>query len=862
MALETGATIGRYQIQNLLGSGGMGEVYKAVDPTLGRPVALKVLRAELSGDPERMSRFLHEARAASALNHPNILTIHEAGDHDGSRFLVSELVEGETLRERITRGPLNLREILDITIQTASALSAAHAASIVHRDIKPDNLMLRPDGYVKVLDFGVATFARRRASSADADATIAPTIETSAGTIVGTIAYMSPEQARGLPVDGRSDCYSLGVVLYELVTGRAPFTAPTTTDLLVAILEREAPPIRSVARGLPPQLEWIIEKSLEKDPNLRYQGIADLRVDLQRLKTALEAGRLSSAATHSGPDPNIVIERALTDDSPEVVAISGVSRLTLVIGTVAAVLLGVAMSIYQLARPGADLPLQLPRGGVLTQARDTVKNFGYSNPGPRTDTSFIDAVDIEEITSMAGLPAARDAIREGTPVAYWRAGITHTASPSGTLEPKAGDYSVRLDPKGQVVAFATGYADDQGIAHADRAKAIAIGLEAIKKTYGVDASGYELEVIPRTFPAGKTELTWRSQATKYAHVEQIRVNLQGEKLILIERSLQRPRGYDPPATPMLTQIVKGAGPAILAGVVVIGWGFGLYYLFKMKNWDALTRPLPLTLCAVVVLQVALSTIGSSGVFQSLLGIAAVSVLLIGTVLPAVSGVLSWIGRQSPERMWAAEQLARRRLMVQGVAASLVDGVSGGAAMAAVVVFADWVALHVAGFEPSISRELDLVDATFGSMIGETLSASAFIVLGVAFVVEVFDRFRVNPFVSTIVVSIVAGMVAATEQEALLPGLVLVAGMGLAAAIVVTLYRRRGFLAAWIAGMASGWLTTAMALRSLEDQDLSRASNVLVALVVGILAAGVWGAGRKLLQKSPLHPGSELGVDRS
>ena len=172
-----------------------------------------------------MSRFLHEARAASALNHPNILTIHEVGDHAGSRFLVSELVEGETLRERIARGPLTLREILDITIQTASALSAAHAASIVHRDIKPDNLMLRPDGYVKVLDFGVATFARSAGHR--------PPMLTrrsrrrsrpSAGMIVGTIAYMSPEQARGLPVDGRSDCYSLGVVLYELVTGRAPFT--------------------------------------------------------------------------------------------------------------------------------------------------------------------------------------------------------------------------------------------------------------------------------------------------------------------------------------------------------------------------------------------------------------------------------------------------------------------------------------------------------------------------------------------------------------------------------------------------------------------------------------------------------------
>ena len=271
----------------------MGEVYKALDPTLGRPVALKVLRRELSGDPERLSRFLHEARAASALNHPNILTIHEVGDHDRSRFLVSEFVEGETVRQRLERGPLTLAR--DSRHRHPDRVGACRGARRLDR--APRHQARQPDAAARRLRQG-ARLRRRdvRASGGRLrrrDDDHRGHRRDERGQIVGTIAYMSPEQARGLPVDGRSDCYSLGVVLYELVTGRAPFAAPTTSDLLVAILEREPPSLRLAARALPPQLEWIIEKALEKDPNLRYQTIADLRVDLQRLKAALESGRMT-----------------------------------------------------------------------------------------------------------------------------------------------------------------------------------------------------------------------------------------------------------------------------------------------------------------------------------------------------------------------------------------------------------------------------------------------------------------------------------------------------------------------------------------------------------------------------------------
>ncbi|MBY0492620.1 MAG: hypothetical protein K2Y23_00265 [Cyanobacteria bacterium] len=293
---------------------------------------------------------------------------------------------------------------------------------------------------------------------------------------------------------------------------------------------------------------------------------------------------------------------------------------------------------------------------------------------------------------------------------------------------------------------------------------------------------------------------------------------------------------------------------MLVATFVIGWGFGLYFLFKTRNWDALTRRLPLALCALVILQVALSSIGSSGIFQSIVGVLAVTILLIGTVLPALSGVLLWIGRRSPARMWAAEQLTRGRVLLPAVSASLFEGVCAGAAAAALRVLTDWAALNVAGFEPSISRELNAVDASFGTMVGDQLTTAAFLVLGVIFVVEVCDRYRVNPMVSTIAVSLTAGLFAANDQDRILPGLVLAAGMTIATAIIVLLYRRRGFLAAWVAGMSAGLLTTAMALRSLHDQDLLRSSNFLLTIVVVIAAAGAWGAERRLLQKAPaLHP---------
>src|SRR5438270_12913643 len=222
-----------------LDPGGMGEVYLAEDTRLGRALALKLLLAEYTQDSARVRRFEQEARAASALNHPNILTIYEVGEAGGRHYIATEYVEGETLRQKIRSGPLAIGEAADIAAQAAEALSAAHAAGIAHRDVKPENVMVRPDGYVKVLDFGLAKLVERRGADGEAET---ETAQTNPGTVMGTTWYMSPEQARGLPVDARTDVWSLGVVLYEMLAGSPPFAGSTSSHVIVSILEREPPP--------------------------------------------------------------------------------------------------------------------------------------------------------------------------------------------------------------------------------------------------------------------------------------------------------------------------------------------------------------------------------------------------------------------------------------------------------------------------------------------------------------------------------------------------------------------------------------------------------------------------------------------
>ncbi len=284
-----GQSIGHYRIESLLGMGGMGEVYLARDERLGRKVALKLLPEHLTADETQLSRFKSEARAASALNHPNILTVYEIGAEGNRQFIATEFIEGMTLRASLACGRMNLHAALEIAVQVASALAAAHETGVVHRDIKPENIMLRPDGYAKVLDFGIAKLTEQRPAFYHYEVRTTAALQTRPGLVLGTGRYMSPEQTRGQKVDARSDIWSLGVVLYEVVGGIPPFPGETPSDCIASILTTEPPPLSGVLSDVPLKLESILQKALRKNSDERYQTINEMLADLRNLKGELEA---------------------------------------------------------------------------------------------------------------------------------------------------------------------------------------------------------------------------------------------------------------------------------------------------------------------------------------------------------------------------------------------------------------------------------------------------------------------------------------------------------------------------------------------------------------------------------------------
>jgi eukaryotic-like serine/threonine-protein kinase len=378
MTVVAGTKFDRYEIISPLGAGGMGEVYLARDMRLERKVALKLLLDERTRDDQRLLRFVQEARAASALNHPNIITIYEISDYGSTHFIATEFIEGLTLRKILADGKVPVIAALDVAIQVASALSAAHEAGIIHRDIKPENVMLRRDGIVKVLDFGLAKLIETGVGSGEwgvgsgksgaesggsgVENTVlsplptphspfpASPLQTDPGTVMGTATYMAPEQARGWRVDARADIFSLGVVLYEMIAGRAPFDGPTPIDVMTQVLDRDPRPLTSFSYGAPVELQRIVSKAMRKDREERYQTVKDLLLDLRSLKRELEATTTMSYATNAETSSGSRIAMASsTTSASEPIVVRAISSAEYIVGEIKRHKRGFLLSVVALS---------------------------------------------------------------------------------------------------------------------------------------------------------------------------------------------------------------------------------------------------------------------------------------------------------------------------------------------------------------------------------------------------------------------------------------------------------------------------------------------------------------------------------
>jgi len=395
-------SLGHYRILNLLGQGGMGEVYLAEDTRLERKVALKILPSAFAQDVGRMRRFVQEAKAASALNHPNILTIYETGEFENTKYIVSEYVEGETVSERLRREPLNLKVTLDIAIQIASALQAAHEASIVHRDIKPDNVMIRPDGFVKLLDFGIAKLTEKQVDvNFEAEAATIPKANTMPGTIFGSVNYMSPEQARGTTVDSRTDIFSFGLVLYEMLAGKRAFEGDNAIEVISHILQTEPVPLVRLNPDLPHEIERIVGKALRKDCEERYQTAKDLLIDLRDAREELQ---FQKKRDRSYAPPRDQVETQIIN-AATIDAAQSNSRAERIVAQVKNQKLGfIALSLLVLAGIGFGYWYFSHRISTANQI-ESIAIMPFVNESGNTDTEYLsDGMTEALISNLSQLP--------------------------------------------------------------------------------------------------------------------------------------------------------------------------------------------------------------------------------------------------------------------------------------------------------------------------------------------------------------------------------------------------------------------------------------------------------------------------
>ena len=843
MALAPGTVLGRYEIKSLLGQGGMGAVYRAADTSLGRDVALKVLDPSVAVDPERVHRFLQEARAASALNHPNIIAIHEAGESGGTRFIATELVEGRTLREMLEDGPLPIAQALDIASQVASALAAAHVAGIVHRDIKPENIMVRPDGYAKVLDFGLAKLTDSSASGANPSMDAAATmLQTTAGVIMGTVAYMSPEQARALKVDVRTDCYSLGAVLFEMLSGRQPFKGATGTDVMVAILERDAPLELLRREGLPTQLVWVLAKALEKNPDLRHQNAADLRVDLDRLKRDVATGTVYGDHAAQADRPSAIL-RDVTDADADAVRMYGLSRATMVAAAIGLVLLLALPFVYRQTF-GAEQRAPLPAAAAEIRGRDLAAALGRTVEGREAEASLAKSTLRLDAIRNLGPDEARRVVREGH-VAEWDLEFDATAT-----DTTHGRVIMSLTPDGRLRSFTATPAKKRDPLALSNDEALARTTELARTHLGVDVATLSREHAYRSGDGLTFEAQWKNAAQVFGHDEVVRATIDQAGVVVLSRRLQREEAAMSPLTRRLTSLRAGMAVATVTGLFV----FGIFVLVRTRRWSLVAARLPVALSAALLLGFLSITVMNETSGEVLV-LVAVGVLFAAGALPGIAGVIAWLKQGSPVRLHGAEQIVAGHFRSPAVAASITAGLAGGAALAVVAVTHTAAALHLEGYTPSITRELGVASPImYVSMLG-WLAAACGVALGVAVLYELPVRLVRRPLWLVLLLVVITGFFISSGQPVWAATLMAVLLVG----ITVGVYAWKGAAAVVVSIWVLFLLLDLLAARSMGGPLAGSRATILLVALMALVALAVWGYAGERMKTGAANLSSKSGI---
>lgn len=815
--------IGRYEVRSLLGQGGMGEVYRAYDTSLGREVALKVLESSVAVDAERVHRFLQEARAASALNHPNIIAIYDAGESGPVRFIASELVEGRTLRALVDQGPLPLAQVLDLAVQIASALAAAHAAGIVHRDIKPENIMVRPDGCAKVLDFGLAKLTDAATGVHAAPDAAETMLQTTAGVIMGTVAYMSPEQARALKVDARTDCYSLGVVIFELLTGRQPFRGATGTDVMVAILEREAPLEVLRVEGLPAQLVWVLAKALDKDPDLRHQSAADLRVDLVRVRRDIATGAVYANADAQLDRPAAIL-REVSDLDPDAVAMYRLSRRTFVLMAVAVIVL-LALPVLYARTAGARQRAGLADAAADIRARDVAAALGRPLDGRTGRASFEQSsLNLRAVRDL-GVAEVSRVIGDGH-AAQWTLNFGGTAT-----DAQPGSATVSLTPDGKLRAFRITPRTGRKPLTLSHDAAVAKARDAVQQFLGIDVSGYVVDHAGRSADETSFDIAWKNPSKVFGHDETVRANLDDTGFAALERQW----AYHAPAQSQWMERLEDVRGSSMILLVAAAFVFGVVVLARTKRWSLVSRRLPLAMAASLAVGFLSIASDDDGNLASILALLAVGLLIAMGALPAFGGLYAWLKQGSAVRLHAAEQLAAGHLRSPVVGASVLTGIAAAAVLAAITLGERVVALGFAGFEPSVSTELALASPGYYTSGGAWITAGVAFAIAIAVLYELPQRLftRGTPFAAVLAVT-AGGLMSSGE-----PMLLAVATTAVAAGLLMVVYATRGFAAVFVSVVMTPLLVDLLAATSVGGPLAGPRSTTLAVVLLVVIAFGVW-----------------------